>query len=66
VGGHRYPPGSDSLTKRRGIESRVSNGDTSSSGGGSGKRGPEDEFRTPWILQRTTTLEEGKAQSRGT
>jgi len=46
----------DRLMKRHGVESRMSNGDTSSSS--SGMRGPSDEFQTPWILQDFTTLEE--------
>jgi hypothetical protein len=45
----------DRPTKRRGIESRVSNGDTNSS---SGRRGPKEEVQTPWSLRSAATSEE--------
>jgi hypothetical protein len=47
--------------KRRDIESRVSSGDTCSSG----SRGLEDKVRTPWFLEIVATSEEDEAHSRG-
>jgi hypothetical protein len=47
----------DRLAKSCNIESRVSNGDTSSSS----RRGPGDPVRTPWLLHSATTLEEDEA-----
>jgi len=51
----------DRFSKRHDIESRVYNGDTSSSG----IRGPEDEVQTPFLLHSSTTSEEYEVQSRG-
>jgi len=52
----------DRPTKRHGSESRVYNGDTKSRingrSSGSTKRGPRDEFLTPWLLRSVATSEE--------
>jgi hypothetical protein len=51
----------DRLMKRHNIESRVSSGDTSSSG----SRGPEDEVKPLGCCGVSTNLEEDEAHSRG-
>jgi hypothetical protein len=49
--------------KRSDIESRVSSGDTNISS--SSRRGLEDEFQTPWLLQTGVNSEEDEVESSG-